>query len=374
MPKAITDEGRFVNVFVNQMYGMITAIGLSRSILFDQSDPVAPEEAAFHWFMLAFVVCVILAYRWDWIESIGHSITSTASEVAIDTAILVTLMFLFQCYKEPRHLALALLALGVLDLVWVINYIRQFGQRFHLNASVWIWEKVAAIAIYGAVAGLLARGVMDQFGAVGPWLAGGLAITGFVLVRLACFRQVKKDRRFSFLAAEPGDASAIVRINNSYLDGPSTTGFLLTPMEVGAIEQQICKHSNRFYVAKNKDGVVVGFVQVSDKAGPEVMQNAIWFDSHIKKAYATELTAFIDKVAVAEEFRHDGVGRFLYDSLFRRREFRGRKFCAFVVLKPKANEASLHFHRQTGFIQAAVFHAEEFCGLQDYESLFFFRV
>ncbi|MFL7793617.1 MAG: GNAT family N-acetyltransferase [Anaerolineae bacterium] len=369
MQQPKSQEKRFIGTFVNEMYAILLGIGIG-NVIFSQNVDLG---SVFDIVMALFVTSVVLLYWWDWTEFVSKRVASSKREFAIDFLILITLEFLFGRFNSPVRLAPIFLVLGCLDLLWVGNYLYQFREQYRSRGKRWILEKVLAIVIYA----LCYVTIYFTRNLAPIWILGGIMILGFALVRNVGFSQVKMISSlgallrmlaggFRFREALPGDAAAIAEINNSNLLVDSQKGFFIVELDAAEVERSIKEGPERYYVAQNRDSCVVGFVETSDSVSQEVINEMTWFDLELQGQFHPETAIYIEKVAARQDHRRQGIGRFLYESLFR--SYTSTVFYAFVVLSPVTNYPPLEFHLGLKFSKAAVSRALEFCGLSNYQS------
>ncbi|MCW6038142.1 GNAT family N-acetyltransferase [Spirulina subsalsa FACHB-351] len=179
-----------------------------------------------------------------------------------------------------------------------------------------------------------------------------------------------------FRLADQGDIDGIIKIHNLNVFTTQSShekGFLLMPVTAEIIAQNRAKSMQYFVAARDTE--ILGFTLVApltltqDYTAPLYWTNPAILE---KTREAPERHIFISLVAIHPQFMVQGVGHFLYQSLFS--EFSDYYFSAFVVNKPVKNQRSINFHLKQGFTLAATMQREQFLYFKDYESWLFFRI
>jgi len=123
-------EKRFIKDYVNNVYAIILGFGfveITKNI-FSSETPLSftfDNSNFFQASMAFFVIIVVCLNWWDWSDNIGDKVKSTFLEFIIDLFILFTLLIMFFRFDDPLALIKLFFALSVLDLVWVVNYLRE---------------------------------------------------------------------------------------------------------------------------------------------------------------------------------------------------------------------------------------------------------
>lgn len=348
---------KFVTKFVDELYVILIGVGLVNVIF--GLDPL--EHPTVSILMALFVTTVVLLYWWDWKATFEESVVSSRTEFAIDLLLLIALVFLFRYYDNPIRLGLVFVAIGFLDLLWVINYsVRSRGDH-GARRRAWIGEKVLVIAIYSATWLLLRTAVSDW-----PVFAqDALIVSAVAIVRFVGFRQAKKGARISFRAAESSDAVVIAQINNEHFRAVGSQGFLITEIEPAGVADRIADESSLYFVAESASGEIQGFVELYREPDDEVRESE-WADPALHRRFEAINSVYIAKIGVSANAARLGIGKFLYDRLKVR--YKSDALYAFVVLKPILNTPSLKFHESMGFERVASFHRASFDGLSPYAS------
>jgi ribosomal protein S18 acetylase RimI-like enzyme len=363
--------GKFVKIFVHEMYVVLLGLGIAeivfRKVPEHLSEP--PLEAAGHIAAAFLVIGVMLRYWWDWSEYLESDVEVNGLEFFIDFATLINLELMFAYYGLPVVLAGLFLTLGVCDFLWVLNQATRLRARGRfVQRGRWLTEKLLAIAAY-AIALVLLWLLSDYLPRI--VVIALLAVNFFFVVRRIGFRQVRNVRNLSFRLAVPADAAAIAEVHNCNTGrdepGAAVTGFLLEPTTEATIQQALADPKNRYYVASDSSGAVVGYVAISRSIPDDILKHVIWRSPGASDFVTLKRHRHITHAAVLPELAGRGVGQFLYEWLYAAHP---HAFCSgFIATRPLRNERSLAFHRRQGFEGRGRFQADQFAGLDDYESL-----
>ncbi len=169
-------------------------------------------------------------------------------------------------------------------------------------------------------------------------------------------------------AAREEDIPKVIRLHECWFDGESAKGFLLDHGEAGDILSYVKGREKLCLIAESEEGEVAGFIQANRSI--ECFDRMCWERPEVRPACLAPGHWHVDNVAVNPAFAGCGVGRSLYEEVARLGG--ADTLSAFVVLRPKVNEASLAFHARLGFSPAGEFAAESFCGVRDYRSVLLF--
>jgi L-amino acid N-acyltransferase YncA len=353
---------KFIGTFVNEMYAILLGIGIG-NVLFAQNLDLGN---IFEVVMILFVIGVILVYWWDWTEYVSENVISSKIEFVVDFLILIALELLFSFFNNPYFLIRVFIGLGVLNLLWVINYnihTRAFGNK---RSLWWMLEKVIVIVIY-VVVFILITYVLPKNA---NYISAGLIIISFVIARFIGFSQLRGSHSFKIRKAKPDDASAIVSLNNKwYTEGSNNKGFLVTLLDEKQVAKDIESDTVTYFIAESKKKELQGFVSVSDSPEEGIMDSVTWIDKKLEEKFKKVNNKYIEKVAVVEGAEKKGLGRALYQRLFQ--EYPKYILYSFAAYYPKINEASINFHTRMGFKKSGIFERDEFLGIKDYRSIFF---
>ena len=99
-------------------------------------------------------------------------------------------------------------------------------------------------------------------------------------------------------------------------------------------------------------GMLVGFVICLPPGTSYGSLNYAWFNNKL------DAFVYVDRIAVAEEHRNQGVGRMLYEQVISSSEANGVPVAAEVNSKPP-NPGSMRFHHRFGFEEIGVLHHAE---------------
>ncbi|MEL6930949.1 MAG: hypothetical protein AAFO95_20335, partial [Cyanobacteria bacterium J06600_6] len=208
----------FISTFVSELYAILIGIGIT-SVIFE----LAIELDSWLKFVMAiFVTIIVTLYWWDWAAFVNSYFVASSSEFVIDFVTLVTLECLFANYSDAQKLSINFLALGILDFVWVINYFSITGKKISLR-NEWIQQKIAAILLYGISVAIITK----YFGKLPLELLFLIIITTCILVRVFCFKGVKKETSINLRAANEEDINSILAINHHYANNHLKDKFLL---------------------------------------------------------------------------------------------------------------------------------------------------
>ena len=176
---------------------------------------------------------------------------------------------------------------------------------------------------------------------------------------------------FSLGTAE--DVSSIIEINKSHVGSDATGGFLVVELESNQVLSMIESNKERFFVAKNSENIVVGYVQIADDFERELLQNMTWFSLDSKSlaiSILDEDIIYIKQLAVRSGFMSQGVGTFLYRNLETEIE---RSIVVFAADKPKQNLPSIKFHEANNFVSVGRLTRSKFGEFSNYESIFYVK-
>ena len=135
--------------------------------------------------------------------------------------------------------------------------------------------------------------------------------------------------------ASPGDFAYVLALNEKDVE-------VLSPMDYAKAEYFL-EQAELFQIAE-VDGKPAAFMIVMREGTDYGSENYIWFS----KQYDRFL--YIDRIVIDENFRRLGLGRFMYDSVFRYAEETGISVVtAEVDILPVYNEPSFGFHAEMGF-------------------------
>ena len=135
--------------------------------------------------------------------------------------------------------------------------------------------------------------------------------------------------------AEPSDFSYVLRLNEKDVE-------VLSPMDEARADYFL-ETSELFQIAE-VDGEPAAFMIVMREGADYTSENYIWFSKQYEKFL------YVDRIVIDERFRRAGLGRYLYEQLFRYAGETGiDTVTAEVDIAPVYNETSLRFHENMGF-------------------------
>ena len=144
-----------------------------------------------------------------------------------------------------------------------------------------------------------------------------------------------KEHTVRIRPAGAGDHPFILRVNEENVE-------VLSPMD-GDRLNKLAGAAELCLVAE-MDGVPAAFlIALREGVGFYDSENYRWFSRNY------EQFLYIDRVVIDAPFRGMGVGRTLYDAVFRRAKDTGVPFVTAEIDTVPYNEASLNFHRAMGF-------------------------
>jgi L-amino acid N-acyltransferase YncA len=354
---------RFVSRFVGELYVILIGIGIANVILRQQIDLTKWIQIV----LAVFVTVIVSLYWWDWAAYVEKYFLATPVEFAIDFACLIVLEFLFVHFKEPVRLAWNFLALGVVDLIWVINHIWQRPEQTFSIRRRWVLQKILGLAIYGGGLSLVLFMHNKGFGI--ERLGASVILTAF-LVRWLCFREVRRIYVATFRAAHKDDTPRIVQINRDYIDTARSDAFLLESLSEREVRSLRGESPARLFVAV-RGSTILGYAKVSNALDESILSSLTWLDPLLATSVRNGKILHIEHIAVDPRHVGKGIGRSFYEWLMRRQP--KSVPCAFVALTPRCNASSLRFHASLGFEKAAIFRRGEFLGQNDYQSLLLVR-
>ncbi|MEQ9414251.1 MAG: GNAT family N-acetyltransferase [Cyclobacteriaceae bacterium] len=348
------------------MYVILFGIGLGNIIFLKEID-IYSLLGIGHLISALFVIGVVIRYWLDWATYISGTVKSTDREFVIDFGILLNLLLLFAYFQSPSTLAYLFLSLSILDFAWVINYVHEnkLALSGKSDSKKWILEKCFGIITMILVA-LITRFFTPLF-----FLQLSLVIVGYFIVRNISFRSVKKTRGMKFRKARLDDLDQIVRIHNSNAlinRLNAQKGYLLSEADADVLRGKLISKSGYFYYVATNNEEILGFVQVKKGIPQEEEEEYLSAKKQedIDTLISTEPHWHILTVAVNEDFKGTGVGKYMYNRLFEK--YPESHFTAFVVFEPTRNTGSITFHEAMGFKEVGVFVGSKEYKIKNYES------
>ncbi len=214
--------------------------------------------------------------------------------------------------------------------------------------------------------------------------------------------QPLNTNHLTFRLATDSDIPAIVDIHNRNVQQPNAThpyGFLLAETQPTEIAKHLAQArslpADHSFPSALAAGTVLYFLMVQDdptqdgsaptvvafltvakpKVTDEFCNQLIWLDTEAAPVLQTKLLQpnhiYIQTVATQPELRGQGIGRLMYQALYR--VFPNFYFSTFVVSRPLCNHYSIQFHQKQGFRAIALIQRPQFLNFQDYESTLMLR-
>ena len=156
-------------------------------------------------------------------------------------------------------------------------------------------------------------------------------------------------------------------IENSSL---SQTGFLLKYLTPSDVEEEILSDKEVFVCQKSEEEIL-GYLVLSAEFPQDLIPEIIFEKDYHQLGLLEENHNYISLVVVSLRHSKKGVGRFLYESLFKLKP--NTSFSAFYVLEPVENTRSKVFHEKQSFQQIGIYIKDNFLGIKNYKSCLVFR-
>lgn len=140
---------------------------------------------------------------------------------------------------------------------------------------------------------------------------------------------------FDIRPAKVQDYPEILRLNEADVE-------MLSPMD----EEILCRMAEltELFQVAEADGGIVGFQMVYRESSGYWSENYTWFCEHYPKFL------YVDRIVVAGEYRKYGLGKKLYEEVFRLAEKSDVPMIAAEIdIAPKYNAPSIAFHEKMGF-------------------------
>lgn len=180
-----------------------------------------------------------------------------------------------------------------------------------------------------------------------------------------------RDLTFSLATIE--DVQDIVEINNSYVGLNDVGGFLVIHFDEHQIKQLLEIGEIQFFIAKNKEGELLGYAEVGDSLDHALLNDMTWNDDNQRK-YTESILAgkyvYVKQLAVKKGHQRRGIASFIYRRI---EEFVNCPVVAFAANIPKRNEPSMRFHEKHGFKNVSRLHRINFGEFTEYESILYIK-
>ena len=140
--------------------------------------------------------------------------------------------------------------------------------------------------------------------------------------------------------AEEKDYSFILRVNEENVE-------VLSPMDEEGI-QNFSKWSELFLIAEADGNPAAFLLALREDLADYDSENYLWFSKNYDKFL------YIDRIVIDAPYRRSGVGRALYQEVFRHANKTEVPFVTAEIDTEPYNEVSLGFHQAMGFREVGV--------------------
>ena len=140
--------------------------------------------------------------------------------------------------------------------------------------------------------------------------------------------------------AEEKDYPFILRVNEENVE-------VLSPMDEGRI-REFSKWSELFLIAEANEEPVAFLLALREGIQPYASENYLWFSKNYEKFL------YIDRIVIDVPYRRYGVGKALYQEVFRHANATEVSFVTAEIDTEPYNEVSLGFHQAMGFREVGV--------------------
>lgn len=130
-------------------------------------------------------------------------------------------------------------------------------------------------------------------------------------------------------------------------------GFLRREVGIKYYNNLIRDSNSQIYVAKDKNGNIIGFVTIFRKKYDilkvrDSLGNLSFKDDRTKELLLNKGTefAYLDQISILPEFKRKGVGTAIFQKVIKSID---TPIVAFIVEKPLFNKASIYWHESNGF-------------------------
>lgn len=135
-------------------------------------------------------------------------------------------------------------------------------------------------------------------------------------------------------------------------------GFLRKEVGIEYYENLIKDSDTQIYVAKDKDGNIIGFASIHRKKYDiikvrDVIGNLSFENDRTKELLLNKDTefAYLDQISILPEFKRKGVATAIFEKALIEVD---TPIVAFIVEKPLFNKASIYWHENNGFEFSAI--------------------
>ena len=140
--------------------------------------------------------------------------------------------------------------------------------------------------------------------------------------------------------AEEKDYPFILRVNEENVE-------VLSPMDEGRI-REFSEWAELFLIAEAGDEPVAFLIGLREGLAAYDSENYLWFSRNYEKFL------YIDRIVIDVPYRRFGVGKTLYQEVFRYADATGAPFVTAEIDTEPYNEVSLGFHQAMGFREVGV--------------------
>ena len=135
-------------------------------------------------------------------------------------------------------------------------------------------------------------------------------------------------------------------------------GFLRKEVNIEYYKELIKDPYTDIYIAKNKTGLIIGFVSIHRKKYNiikvrDVVANLSFDNERVKDLLLNEEIefAYLDQMSILPEYKRKGVGTAIFQKAILKID---APIVAFIVEKPLFNKASVYWHERNGFTLEAI--------------------
>ena len=140
--------------------------------------------------------------------------------------------------------------------------------------------------------------------------------------------------------AEEKDYPFILRVNEENVE-------VLSPMDESRV-REFSKWSELFFIAEAEGTPAAFLLALREGLAAYDSENYLWFSKNYEKFL------YIDRIVIDAPYRRTGVGKALYQEVFRYADATGVPFVTAEIDTEPYNEVSLGFHQAMGFREVGV--------------------